>query len=400
MVYYYLAINNKGRRIKGAIEASNRDDATQLLKNKGLYLLSLNEKKASILKKEYEFGKVAKTEDLVIFTRQLATLLKAGVTIIDSLYILTEQTKNKKFKKVLKQIETELRGGGAFSAALASYPKVFPAMVINMVKAGEMSGNLEETLNSVAGYLEKENNIKKKVKSALTYPVAVSFFAIIVTIFLLVKVVPSFVSIYADYDAELPLTTRIVIGASEFFQNQWLLITLIIALIFISINLLNKNKEVKYYFDYFKLRIPVFGKLLQKAILARFSRTLSSLLTSAVPILQSLTMVSEIVNNEAIAKPIREAKENLRQGNPLHEPLTKYKVFPPLLIHMTKIGEETGSLEEMLNKVADFYEADVETMTDQLKSLIEPIMIVILTLIVGVILLAILTPMFGVYDLI
>lgn len=400
MVYSYIAINNKGEHIKGTIEGNSEDDVTKLLKSRGVYTIKLKAKRKSILHKDIEFGKIAKREELVFFTRQLAALINAGVTIIDSLYIISEQTQNKRFKKVLKQIEFNLRSGETFSMSLASFPKVFPVMVINMVKAGEMSGALDESLHSVATYLEKENNTRKKVKSALTYPIAVSIFAIIVTVFLLIKVVPSFVQIYADYGAELPLATRIVIGFSEFLQAYWLIILLFIILVITSLSMLKRNLNVKYYFDYAILKLPIFGKLIQKSAIARLSRTLSSLLKSAVPILQSLTMVSEIIENEAISRPIRESKENLRQGNLLHEPLKNYKVFPPLLIHMMKIGEETGTLEEMLDKVADFYEADVETMTDQLKSLIEPIMIVILTFIVGLILLAILTPMFGVYDLI
>jgi len=400
MVYQYLALNNKGERVKGAIEGRNKEDASRLLKNKGLYTIQVHEKKESLFKREIELGKVAKTEELVFFTRQLATLIKAGVTIIDSIYIISEQTENKQFKKVLKEIEAELRSGGTFSGALAAYPKVFSSMIVNMVKAGELSGTLDVTLNSVAIYLEKEHNTRKKVKSALTYPIVVTFFAIVVTIFLLIKVVPTFVDMYADYGAELPLSTRIVIGASEFIQQKWLLILLIVAGIVIILKLINQNMRTKYYYDKFKLNIPIFGKLVQKSLIARFSRTLSSLLTSAVPILQSLTMVSEIIDNEAIARPIRESNDSLRQGNSLHEPLKAYKAFPPLLIHMMKIGEETGTLEEMLNKVADFYEADVDNMTDQLKSLLEPLMIVFLTVIVGVILLAVLTPMFGIYSLI
>lgn len=400
MIYQYLALNINGERVKGTIEGRNIDEASKLLKNRGLYTIEIRERKKSALKKEIEFGKVAKKEEIVFFTRQLATLIKAGVTIIDSIYIISEQTENKRFRKILQEVETELRNGGAFSDALANYPNVFSSMIVNMVRAGELAGTLDETLNSVAIYLEKEHNTRKKVKSALTYPIVVTFLAIVVTIFLLIKIVPGFVEMYANYEAELPLSTRIVIGASEFIQQKWFLMLIIVIGIVIMLKLINQNIKTKYYYDYFKLRIPIFGKLMQKSLIARFSRTLSSLLTSAVPILQSLTMVSEVIDNEAIARPIREANNSLRQGKSLHEPLKAYKVFPPLLIHMMKIGEETGTLEEMLNKVADFYETDVDNMTDQLKSLLEPIMILVLTVIVGLILLAVLTPMFGIYSLI
>ncbi|OEF98060.1 type II secretion system protein F [Vulcanibacillus modesticaldus] len=400
MVYQYLAVNQNGKREKGTIEGNSKEEVIKLLRNKGLYTLEIKEEKQSILKKEIEIGKVVKIEELVVFTRQLTTLIRAGVTIIDAIYILSEQTENKRLKKILKQIDSGLRNGETFSSLLAVHKKVFPTMFVNMVKAGEVAGNLDETLDGVATYLEKESNTRKKVKSALTYPIVITIFATFVTVFLMVSVVPTFVQMYADFGAELPLPTRIVIGVSQFIQNRWYLLLGFGILIVITYNLLDRNIKTKYYLDYFKLKMPVFGKLLQKAAIARFSRTLSSLLVSAVPILQALTMVSQVVNNEAIAKPIRESMDSLRQGKSLHEPLKNYSVFPPLLIHMMAIGEETGSLEEMLNKVADFYESDVEAMTDQLKALLEPMMIILLTVIIGTIIMAVLTPMFGIYNMI
>jgi len=269
-----------------------------------------------------------------------------------------------------------------------------------MVRAGETSGNLDGTLNSVALFFEKESNTRKKVKSALTYPITVSIFAVLVTIFLLIKVVPQFVQMFADYGAELPLPTRIVIGISNFIVAKWYLLLAVVVLLISTIIYIGKTPTGRYYIDYFKLKLPVFGKLIQKSAIARMARTLSSLMTSAVPILQAMTMTSQIVNNEAIARPIRESRDSLRQGNSIHEPLQKYKVFPPLLTHMMAIGEETGSIEEMLTKVAEFYESDVDTMTDQLKGLIEPLMIVVLTVLVGTIILAVLMPMFSIYEMV
>lgn len=398
--FQYLVVDRKGNRINGTIESDRRDMAIMELKNQGFYILQIKKSRTNALKREIEIGKIVKVEELVVFIRQLATLIKAGVTIIDALFVLTEQTENKKFRKILRQIEADVRNGETFSSALSNHPKIFPVLIINMVRAGEISGNLDETLNGVAIFLEKESNTRKKVKSALTYPTVVSIFAVLVTIFLLIKVVPGFVNLYADFGAELPLPTRIVIGISNFFIHQLYMLIGFVLLIVGSLYMVSKNLKWKYYLDYAKLKIPVFGKLMQKSALSRFSRTFSTLLASAVPILQALTMVSQVVNNEAIAKPIRDARDHLRQGNPLHEPLKKNPLFPPLLTHMMAIGEETGSIDEMLNKVADFYEADVETMTDQLKSLIEPLMIVFLTVIVGTIILAVIMPMFGIYNLI
>lgn len=398
--FTYNAVNREGKRISGVLEKDSKESAIEELKLKGYYVLNINIEKESVLRKEIEFGKIIKLEELVVFTRQLATIIKAGVPILDCVYILKEQTTNKRFKRVLIDIEKKLRSGESFSYALESYPKVFPAMFINMVKAGETAGNLDETLTSVADFYEKENNTRKKVKSALTYPIIVGIIAILVTIFLLVSIVPNFVEMYAEYGAELPLATRTVINTSDFIINFWYLFVILIIAIVLAVYLFNRTEKGKYYLDYYKLKIPIFGKLIHKSLIARFSRTLGSLIKSAVPILESLTMVSQVVSNEAIAKPIREAKDSLRQGESLHEPLEKHWVFPPLLTRMVAIGEETGSLEEMLNKVADFYESDVDTLTDQLKALIEPLLIVFLAVVVGIIILAIITPMFGIYDLI
>ncbi|MGD9677333.1 MAG: type II secretion system F family protein [Vulcanibacillus sp.] len=400
MVYQYSGVDNKGKNTKGTIEGSSKEEVIKQLKQKGIYTLEIKEIKKGILYKDIQIFSPVKSGDLLVFTRQLATLIKAGVTILDSINILSKQSENKKFSQILIDIEKEIRGGASLSDAFSLYPKVFPVLFINMVKAGELSGNLDNTLNSAAVYLEKENITRKKIKSALTYPIVVMVLAVAVTIFLLIKVVPSFVDLYATFDAELPLPTRIVLFASHFVLNYWIVLLVLFLVIIFLYNFLNNNTHTKYHLDYLKLKMPIFGKLLQKSAIARFSRTLSLLLVSAVPILDSLLMVSNIVDNEAFARPIRESRDSLSQGKPLHKPLESNKIFPPLLIHMMAIGEETGSLEEMLDKVADFYESDVESMTDQLKQLIEPLMIVFLTAIVGVIVLAVLMPMFGLYDLI
>lgn len=398
--YEYIAIAQNGEKKQGTIEKESEKAAIAELKNSGFFVIEIKKQKENILKREIYFSKIIKLEDLVVFTRQLATIIKAGIPILECVLILKEQSTNKRFKTVLVDIEAKLRNGEEFSSALADHPKVFPILFINMVKAGELAGNFEESLKSAANFYERENNTRQKVKSALTYPIIVGILAIAVTVFLLISIVPSFVDMYKDFGEELPLPTRIVINSSDFVIDYWYVLLGFTVLIVVALYLTNRNSKGKYYLDYLKLKLPVFGKLLQKSIIARFSRTLSSLLMSAVPILDSLNMVSQVVNNEAIAKPIRESKESLKQGNSLHEPLEKYWVFPPLLTRMMAVGEETGSLEEMLSKVADFYESDVDNMTDQLKSLIEPLMIVFLAVVVGIIILAVITPMFGVYDFI
>ena len=398
--FQYIAIDSKGIRTEGSIDGNSQEIAIAELKKQGMYVLHIKENKKSFLQKEIILGKIVKLEELVVFTRQLATLIKSGVTIVDSIRILGEQTTNKQFRKVINQIEYNIRNGETFSTSLAEHPKVFPSIFINMVRAGETAGNLDDTLNSVANFFEKENKTKQKVKSAMTYPIVISVLAVVVTIFMLVKIVPGFVTMYSDYGAELPLPTKIVIGISNLIVDGWYILIALTLIFIIGLQGFKKTPQGKYYLDLLKLKTPIFGKLMQKAAMARFARTLGALLKSAVPILQSLTMVSQVVENEAVAKPIRESRESLRAGNSLNEPLKKHWVFPPLVTHMIAVGEETGSIDEMLNKVADFYEADVEAMTDQLKSLIEPLLIVFMAVIVGTIILAVIMPMFGIYDMV
>jgi len=288
--------------------------------------------------------------------------------------------------------------GDLLSEALKQHRKVFQPIFIHMIRAGEESGTLDIVLERLAVFMEKDHNSREKVKSALTYPVTVSFIAILVTIFLLVKVVPVFVQMFADFGATLPLPTRIILAISNFLVVRWYILLLALILTFILFSFLKQQGKGRYYLDYFKLKLPVFGKLLQKEAMARFTRTFSTLVRSAVPILNSINMVSDIVGNEVVKERLLAAINSLRQGESLAEPLKKSWVFPPLVVHMIKVGEETGALDEMLDKIADFYETDVANMVDRLKALIEPLMIVFLAVIVGTIILAVIMPMFTILN--
>ena len=271
-------------------------------------------------------------------------------------------------------------------------------MFINMVRAGEAGGNMEETLERLAEHFEKQHQTRQKIKSAMAYPIVVGIVAVAVVIFMLVSVVPTFVGMFADFGADLPAITQFVMDASAFMQRFWWLILLIALVIGITFNLLNNRKQTRYYLDLLKLRMPIFGKMLQKAALARMTRTLSSLFSSGVPILQALSIVEKVVENEVIARVIKASREELARGGSLTGPMVAHWAFPPLTTQMIAIGEETGSLDAMLSKVAEFYEKEVENSTDQLKSLIEPLMIVFLAGIVGVIVLAIMVPMFDMFN--
>jgi type IV pilus assembly protein PilC len=271
-------------------------------------------------------------------------------------------------------------------------------MFINMIKAGEASGALDDTLDRLAMQFEKQSETRSKIVSALTYPMVLGVIAIGVIIFLLVGVVPTFVAMFSDFGAQLPLITRFVLGASEWMQSFWWLFLLMILAMVVGVMALKSKKETKYYLDYFVLRLPIFGPLLQKAVIARFTRTLSSLFTSSVPILQAVSIVEKIVENEVIAKVLAESKLSLEKGESITGPMKEHWVFPPLVTQMISIGESTGSLDTMLDKIAEFYEKEVDHATDRLKSLIEPLMIVVLAVIVGTIVTSILVPMFDIFN--
>ncbi|MBD3107828.1 type II secretion system F family protein [Bacillus sp. AGMB 02131] len=395
--FAYQGRSRSGKE-QGHIIANSKRDAIFSLTNKGIKVINVQEVEQSAFTKDIVIGAPVKHEHLTIYLRQFATLLRAGVTIVDATAILAEQTESKHLAKTLTNIEQELREGNPFSRSAAKYQRIFSPMFINMVKAGEAGGNMEETLERLAVHYEKQNVTRQKIKSALAYPVVVGIIAVIVTIFLLVSIVPTFASMFADFGEELPAITQSVLKASEVMQKFWYLVILFFIAIFILFSVIKSNKKTKYYLDYALLRMPVFGKLLQKSALARMTRTLSSLFSSSVPILQAMKIVEEVVENEVIGKVILQSRDSLERGQSIALPMKKHWAFPPLVTQMITIGEQTGQLDSMLSKVADFYEREVETATDQLKSLIEPLMIVLLAGVIGVIVASIMIPMFEIYN--
>ncbi|MBS4173709.1 type II secretion system F family protein [Bacillus sp. FJAT-49736] len=395
--FKYVGRDQSGKK-NGTLNASSKREAMLKLKNQGIRVIEVQEIPETWLTKDISIGKPVKLQHIVIFLRQFSTLIKAGVTIVDATRILSAQTESKQLSKALTDIEQELRDGKAFSDACSKHSKIFEPLFINMIKAGEASGSLDDTLERLAEHYEKQHHTRQKVVSALAYPIVVAFIAVGVVIFLLVAVVPTFVSMFKDFGAKLPVITQIVLDSSNFMQKYWYFIVLLFILIVFGIMTVRKNKVTKYYFDYFLLRIPFFGKIVQKATLARMTRSLSSMFSSSVPILQALAMVEKIVENDVIGRVLHQSKDALEKGQSLAEPMKKHWAFPPLIAQMIAIGEETGSLDAMLAKVADFYEKEVEASTDRLKSLIEPLMIVVLAGLVGTIVTAIIVPMFDIYN--
>ncbi|WP_427109723.1 type II secretion system F family protein [Lysinibacillus xylanilyticus] len=397
-VFRYSGRTKTGAQKKGIIEATNKKVALEKLRAQGINARELEESK-SILHKDLNIGCKVKHQDFVIYCRQYATLIRAGVSIVEATHILSAQTKSKALKKALEQVEEDIRGGTAFSDAATKHPKVFPVMFVNMMRSGEATGNIDETLERLAETLEKQFKIKKKVQSALTYPAILSVLTIAVGMFLMVFIVPTFMATFEEMDMEMPLLTVVVVSISDWLIAYWYFAIGIFLLSILLFRFFYKNNKQFYYnVNYALLRIPVFGILMQKNVISRMARTLSSLFSSSVPILQALTIVEKVVGNPVVGKVVLEARDNLEKGGTLSEPLEKSWLFPPLVTQMTSIGEKTGSLDYMLEKIADFYEDEVDRTVDTLKSLIEPLMILILAAVVGVIVAAIFLPMFALYE--
>ena len=381
----------------GVIMAANKREAALKLKNQGIRITELNEQAETALTKEIHIGKPIKRAHFIMFLRQFSTLLRAGVTIVESIKILSLQVESKPFQKILVSVGDDLRGGGALSDSLTKHPKAFEPLVINMIKAGEMSGTVDDSFDRLADHYEKAHLTRQKVISAMSYPLVVGVVAIGVVIFLLSFVVPMFVDLFASVGGELPLLTQFVLKASEFMVAYWYVIILAFAAVVIGFWMMYTNIEGKYILDSLLLRLPIFGDMMKKSALATLTRTLSSLFASSVPILQALTMTEKIVENAVVSKVVGESRKSLERGGSLTEPMMNHWAFPPLIPHMIAIGEQTGSLDAMLGKVADFYEKEVEASTDRLKALIEPIMIILLAGLVGTIVLSILLPMFSLF---
>ncbi|WP_226583400.1 type II secretion system F family protein [Halobacillus litoralis] len=399
MPYYtYQGRNPLGKMQKGRMRAGSRKEAVTLLKEKGMIISEIKELD-NILFKDIQIGQPVKPKDFVIFLRQFSTLIKAGISLLESTRILAQQSSSRALSESLSDISEQLESGHAFSEAAASHPKVFSNLFINMIRAGEVGGNLEEILERMAVYHEKQYDTRQKIISALTYPLVVGVIALGIVLFLLTFVVPRFATMFNTLGGELPLITQLTLEMSHFFQQYWYLAVLSpVCIVLLFKGLLRRYSKLNYWMDHLKLKLPIFGPLLQKAALVRMMSTLSSLMNSSIPILHSLQVTQRVVENKVIEQAIENSYKSLEKGNRLSDPLQQSPIFPPLVTQMMAVGEDTGSLDYMLLKVAEFYESELEYTTDRMKTLIEPLMIVMLALVVGGIVAAIAIPMFSVFD--
>lgn len=381
--FKYVVKDKDGRTVTGTMEAASNVALVNTLRQKEYIIISLEEAKEKARPASFGGGAKVKMDDLVIFSRQLATMVDAGIPLVGALDALQEQMENKGFKNVVKRVRDDVEGGQSLSEALSKQPNVFSAFFINMVKAGESSGNLDEILDRVAVYMEKTIALIRKVKSSLIYPAVVVTMAILITTFLMVKVVPTFENIFISIGVSLPVPTQILINVSHIIRRYLLFLVITLGLSIFAVSQVIKTDKGRLAFDTFLLKIPVIGKLLRKVAIARFARTLSTLQKSGVSILTALEIVGKTSGNKVIESAVIQTKMSIKEGESIAQPLTASKVFPPMVTRMISVGEQTGKLEEMLGKVADFYESEVDAAVSGLTSLIEPLIIAFLGIVVG-----------------
>ncbi|WP_067837436.1 type II secretion system F family protein [Amphibacillus sediminis] len=396
-LYAYQAKTIDGKVKKGKLEAETEKDVLAELSRIGLLVYQIK-KLNPVLYQDIYIGRAIKPKDFVIFLRQFSTLIDAGITLVDAIDILAEQSNSKALKQALAGIKEQIQSGESLSQALAAYPKLFPELFIQMIHAGEVSGRLDEIMDRMATYYEKQYQLKQKIVTALTYPAVIGVLALLITMFLFAYIVPVFTNMFLSFDQEIPAYTAMILRISAFFQQFWWVILLVICLVVLTVKLLTKKQQFAYLFDLFKLKMPIFGLFTQKTLLARMTQTLSSLLSSSIPILEAVEITERVVNNRVIKQVLKESKHALEEGKSLATPMTNHWVFPKLVSQMIAVGEATGAMDEMLKKVADFYEQELEEASSKLKALIEPIMIIFLSFVVGAIVLAIVIPMFNLFD--
>jgi type IV pilus assembly protein PilC len=400
--YTYQVRDRQGRMIGGTLEADSQGAVATRLRQMGYAPISIEAARNAGLKMELKLpgGGRAKPKDLAVFSRQFATMINCGLSLLRALTILAEQTENKRLAQTVGEVRSEVEKGTALSTALAQHPKVFNRLYVAMIRSGEIGGFLDQVLLRVAETLEREVALRGKIKSAMTYPVVVFAMVLMIVTAMLVFIVPMFKSLYASLGGTLPLPTRILIGVSTVVKQGFPFVIVGIVLVTFGFRRWLATPSGRYRMDAFKLRAPVFGTLFHKTALSRFSRTLATLLRSGVPILQALEIVSDTVNNGVMSKAVRDVQDAVREGESLAVPLAKHSVFPAMVVQMLAVGEETGALDTMLSKVADFYDQEVEATVQALTSLIEPIMIAIMGGAVGSMVIALYMPMFNIINLI
>ena len=394
--FKYRAMTKNGERIEGQYEANSKNDVLKMINSNGYYPLKIEE---IIESKEIELSFLDKvtTKDLAIFCRQFYTMLDAGVSIVNALDILSTELPNKKLKEILREIDEDVKKGELLSVSMAKHKKYFPKLLIKMIESGEVSGNMDEMMLRMANHFEKENKINNKVKSAMTYPAVLSVVAIVAVMFIMTFVMPTFIGMFEGEGIELPTITKLTIGISKFLSSNVFLIMITIIILVILFNFYKKTDSGSKQVSKLKLSLPIIGELNKKIIVSRFTRTLSTLLSSGVSLVHALPTVAGVLENKVAEASIIKMREDIVRGEALSKSVKEEDIFPNMLASMIKIGEESGSLDDILNKTADFYDEEVEQTIQTTTALIEPLLIVVMGVIIGLIIISIMLPMFDMY---
>jgi type IV pilus assembly protein PilC len=402
LTFEYKVRDRTGKMKTGKLDAESQAQVASKLKGMGYAPVSITQTNSG-LNKEVKlpgFTPKVKIKDLAVFSRQFATMINSGLSLLRALTILTEQTENKELARVLGEVRNDIETGNSLSASMGKHPKVFPPLMVNMVKAGEVGGFLDAVLLQLAENFEAEVKLRGKVKAAMTYPTVVFVMAILMCIGMLLFIVPVFAGMFSDLGGELPLPTRILMALSDGLKSYFPLLILAAIAAAVAWAKTKRTDRVRNVVDPLKLKIPVFGNLFAKIALSRFSRNLGTMMKSGVPILQSLDIVADTTGNVVLARALRDVQDSVRSGESIAGPLANHPIFPPMVVQMMAVGEDTGALDEMLLKISDFYDQEVEATTEALTALIEPLMIAFLGAIVGSMIIALYMPIFGVFDLI
>lgn len=396
MQFAYKAKDSSGKMTEGSVEAADQKSAMARLREQKLAVVEI---KQGAAKKPFFKPKVH-NKDVVIFSRQLSTLVSAGVPIVQGLSILEAQAENPAFRTVVGQLRTDIEAGLSIADAMKKHPSAFSELYVAMIKAGEVGGILDTILERLSGFLESAEALKAKVKSALMYPIVVFSAAGLITIFLIVFVIPIFKDIFASFGGELPFLTRVIIAISDFLRHYILMIIPPVGAVVWALKKWAKTEKGQMKLDDIALKLPVFGILLKKVAIAKFTRTLGTLMKSGVPILQGLETVAKTAGNKVIEQAIMNSRDSIKEGGRIADPLKKANIFPPMVIQMISVGEETGGLDNMLTKIADFYDQEVDTAVKGLTSMLEPLIMIFLGLVIGTIVIAMFMPMFSLGEMV
>ncbi len=395
MKYKYVAVTEAGFKVSGSIESNSEADVITMLRGNNYLPVSVERDVGAEAGIELFSPKVTK-KDLAIFCKQFFTMLDAGLSIVRCLEVLASQTENKTLKKAISIVADDVQKGMTLSEAMALQPKVFPRILVNMVEAGEVSGDLDGILGKMAIHFEKDNKIESKVKSSTVYPIALLVVSVCVVVFMVVFVLPTFVGMFEGSGTELPGPTKLLISMSDSIRSRWYVYLGVIGLIVFGVKTLTSSEGGRQVFDGIKLKLPVLNTTTVKVVTSRFTRTLSTLMSSGIPLLKAMEVVSRVVDNSVVEQKIKDSMEDIRRGVTLSRAVKEVGIFPPMVDSMIRIGEESGALDDILVKTADFYDEEVEVALTRMTTLIEPLMIVFMALVIGFIVIAMYLPMFEV----